>query len=81
MDCTPAKAVAIYFCDQSKLTIIAIYGLFFQKSEKSRYFVKRCSAYALRKVRLSHTTGTKPTTTSANDGKAASPKRSSRANW
>ena len=34
-----------------------------------------------RKVRLSKATGSKPTSTSANAGKAASVKRSSRANW
>lgn len=35
----------------------------------------------LRKVRLSNMTGIKPTNTKANEGKAASPKRSSRASW
>ena len=36
---------------------------------------------ALRKVRLSNTTGISPTSTSVKAGKAASPKRSSRASW
>ena len=35
----------------------------------------------LRKVRLSRITGTSPTATSASDGRAASPRRSSRASW
>jgi hypothetical protein len=34
-----------------------------------------------RKVRLSKITGTSPTNTKVSAGKAASPKRSSRANW
>ena len=41
-----------------------------------------CDALAgARSVRLSNTTGTKPTATSASEGKAASPSRSSRASW
>ena len=38
-------------------------------------------AYRCRKVRLSMMTGTSPTSTSASAGKAASPRRSSRASW
>ena len=42
---------------------------------------RRLSAGGDRSVRLSRITGSKPTSTSASDGSAASPSRSSRASW
>jgi hypothetical protein len=55
------------------------------RSASSNTFSQRIRKTSLaqreRSVRLSNITGSKPTSTKANAGKAASPRRSSRASW
>ena len=54
-----------------------------QRSKKSRFKSVPANAnnYFDRKVRLKSATGNRPASTSASAGKAASPRRSSRASW